>query len=80
MCGISLEIAVHALNIDPKFTLVKQKRRTQGSERSAALKEEVDKLMQNGFIRSPLIQTGSLIPYWSRRRIESGEYASTSLT
>ena len=37
MSGISPEIAVHALNVDPKFTPVKQKRRTQGPERSVAL-------------------------------------------
>jgi len=58
MCGISPEIAVHTLNIDPKFTPVKQKRRTQGPERTAALKEEVDRLMENGFIRE------STYPNW----------------
>jgi len=58
MCGISPKIVVHALNIDPKFTPVKQKRRTQGLERSAALKEEVDKLLQNDFIRE------STYPNW----------------
>ena len=58
MCGISPEIAVHVLNIDPKFTPVKQKRRTQGPERSVALKEEVDRLMENGFIRE------STYPNW----------------
>jgi len=51
ICGISPDIAVHTLNIDPKFTPVKQKRRTQGPERSAALREEVDRLMDNGFIK-----------------------------
>jgi len=51
MCGISLNIAVHTLNIDPKFISVKQKRRTQGPKRSAALREEVDRLMENGFIK-----------------------------
>jgi len=51
MCGISPKIAVHTLNIYLTFTPIKQKRRTQGPERSAALKEEVDKLMQNGFIQ-----------------------------
>ena len=58
MCGISPEIAVHTLNVDPKFTPVKQKRRTQGPERSTALKEEVDRLMENGFIRN------STYPNW----------------
>ena len=58
MYGISPEIAVHTLNIDPKFTPVKQKRRTQGPERSAALKEEVDRLMENNFIKE------STYPNW----------------
>ena len=58
MCGISPEVAVHTLNIDPKFTPVKQTRRTQGPERSTALKEEVDRLMENDFIRE------STYPNW----------------
>lgn len=53
MCGVSPEIACHALNFYPKFTLVKQKRRSLDPERSKALREEVDKLMANGFIRDP---------------------------
>ena len=58
MCGTPPEYAVHTLNIDPTVTPIKQKRRTQGPERSAVLKEEVDKFMQNGFIRE------SVYPNW----------------
>ena len=54
MCGISPAIASHRLNINPKFVPVKQKRRSMDPERSAALKEEVDKLKANGFIRDVL--------------------------
>mgnify|MGYP003362656234 CR=1 FL=1 len=58
MCGISPDIAVHKLNIDPHVHSFKQKRRTQGPERSRALKEEVDRLMENDFIRE------STYPKW----------------
>lgn len=54
MCGISSGIASHTLNIDPRYIPVKQKRRGMDPERSAALKEEVDKLKTNGFIRDAL--------------------------
>lgn len=50
MCGLSPEIACHTLKVDPKFTPVKQKRHNIGLERSKVLREEVDKLMANGFI------------------------------
>lgn len=51
MYGISPEIVIHVLNINPKFVPVRQKRRSLGPERSIALKEECDKLLANGFIR-----------------------------
>ena len=54
MCAISPAIASHMLNIDPKHVPVKQKRRGMDPERSAALKEEVDKLKTNGFVRDAL--------------------------
>ena len=34
MCGISTDVIVHKLNINPDLAPVKQKRRTQGPERS----------------------------------------------
>src|SRR5574338_956581 len=54
MCGISPSIASHSLNIDPRHVPVKQKRRGMDPERSATLKEEVEKLEANGFIRDAL--------------------------
>ena len=54
LCGISPSIASHSLNIDPRHVPVKKKRRGMDPERSAALKEEVDKLQSNGFIRDAL--------------------------
>src|SRR5574338_212629 len=54
MCGISPSIASHSLNIDPRYVPVKQKRHGMDPERSTALKEEVDKLQSNGFIRDAL--------------------------
>ena len=50
MTGIFPDIACHALNIDPTKVPVKQKKRTMGAERSAALEEEVKNLLANNFI------------------------------
>ena len=50
MTGISPDIACHALNIDPTKVPVKQKKRSMGAERSAALDEEVKNLLANNFI------------------------------
>lgn len=54
MCGISPAIAIHALNIEPKYVLVKPKRRGMDLERSVTLKEEVDKLKVNWLIHDAL--------------------------
>lgn len=54
MCEISSEIACHTLNVDLKYPQVKQKKLSLGLERSAALKEEADKLKANGFIHDVL--------------------------
>ena len=53
MCGISPAIASHMLNIDPKYVPVK-KRRGMDPKRSAALREEVDKLKANSFVHDAL--------------------------
>lgn len=58
MCEISSEVAYYTLNMDLKFPPVKQKRHSLGPERSAALKEEVDKLKENDFI------CDALYPQW----------------
>uniref|UniRef100_A0A2N9GHD1 Reverse transcriptase domain-containing protein n=1 Tax=Fagus sylvatica TaxID=28930 RepID=A0A2N9GHD1_FAGSY len=51
MPGISTKVVAHQLNVNPSFRPVKQKRRVFAPERNAAITEEVDKLLQAGFIR-----------------------------
>lgn len=51
MVGISPSIISHALNIDPKYPPKQQKRGPMDDERKMALKEEVDRLKENNFIR-----------------------------
>ena len=51
MVGIDPSISCHHLNIDSHFSPVQHKRRLLDKERSRALKEEVEKLRENGFIR-----------------------------
>ncbi|XP_052176651.1 uncharacterized protein LOC127790956 [Diospyros lotus] len=51
MVGIAPEVMSHRLNVDPSYRPVWQKRRLMTPERYAALKEKVDKLLDNGFIR-----------------------------
>uniref|UniRef100_A0A2N9ELT3 RNase H type-1 domain-containing protein n=1 Tax=Fagus sylvatica TaxID=28930 RepID=A0A2N9ELT3_FAGSY len=51
MPGISNEVIVHKLNVNPSIYPVKQKRRVFAIERNAAVMEEVDKLLTTGFIR-----------------------------
>ena len=58
MEGIYPNIISHRLNIDPGRKPVRQKRQAVDTERYQALKEEVDKLLSNGFIKE------SLYPSW----------------
>jgi len=58
MIGIPPEIACHTLNISPSKVPVKQKKRSMGPKRSAALDEEVKNLLANDFIRE------SIYPDW----------------
>ena len=51
MVGIDPSISCHQLNIDSHFFPIQQKRRLLDKERSRALKEEVKKLRENGFIQ-----------------------------
>jgi len=51
MLGIDPKVMSHRLNIDPHFKPIHQKRRAMTGERYLALKEEVDKLLVNKFIR-----------------------------
>ena len=58
MEGIDLGIMSHCLNVDLNRKPVRQKRRAMDTERYQALKEEVDKLLSNDFIKE------SFYPYW----------------
>ena len=58
MVGVDPSVMCHHLNISPEARPVRQKRRALDPTRYAALKEEVDKLKANGFIRE------SFYPVW----------------
>jgi len=58
MTCISLEMACHALNIDPSRVPVKKKKRSMGADRSVALDEYVRNLLAIDFIRE------SIYPEW----------------
>ncbi|KAL2226654.1 UNVERIFIED_CONTAM: hypothetical protein Sindi_2024100 [Sesamum indicum] len=49
--GIDPEVIVHRLNIDPQIKPVKQKKIMFGVERNRIIEEEVNKLLQVGFVR-----------------------------
>uniref|UniRef100_A0A2N9GG66 RNase H type-1 domain-containing protein n=1 Tax=Fagus sylvatica TaxID=28930 RepID=A0A2N9GG66_FAGSY len=51
MPGISTNVMVHKLNVNPSIHPVKQKRRVFAPERNTVVMEEVDKLLTAGFIR-----------------------------
>jgi len=50
MTGIDPSVLTHRLNIDPSHRPVKQKRRSFTPKRNQAIHEEVEKLLQAGFI------------------------------
>ncbi|XP_019233310.1 PREDICTED: mitochondrial division protein 1-like [Nicotiana attenuata] len=49
MIGIPPEVTTHKLILDPKFHLVKQKRRPQSEVKHAFIKDEVSKLLKIGY-------------------------------
>jgi hypothetical protein len=51
MPGISTEVMVHKLNVNPSMHPVKQNRQVFALERNAAVMAKVDKLLTAGFIR-----------------------------
>ena len=50
MPGLSPDLITHRLNVDPKRKAVHQKKRTFGPERQEAIRQEVEKLLEAGFI------------------------------
>src|SRR4051812_14172671 len=51
MPGIDPEVIAHELNIQPQFKPIKLKKRSLGPDRQMAAEEEVEKLLQVGFIQ-----------------------------
>ncbi|XP_059663514.1 uncharacterized protein LOC132309199 [Cornus florida] len=51
MVGIDLSVSCHSLKVDPVFEPVKQRHRRFAPERNQIIAEEVNKLLQVGFIR-----------------------------
>ena len=56
--GIHPDVMYHRLNISPDFKPIWQKRRAMDAERYKALKDEIDKLLDIGFVRE------SFYPSW----------------
>ena len=50
MKGIDPSVTTHELNVDPTFKPIRQKRRKLGPERSKAINEEFDRLLNAGSI------------------------------
>ncbi|KAL0400314.1 UNVERIFIED_CONTAM: Retrovirus-related Pol polyprotein from transposon gypsy [Sesamum radiatum] len=48
--GIDPEVIVHRLNIDPLARSIRQKKRSFGVERNRVIEEEVNKLMEAGYV------------------------------
>lgn len=59
MVDIDPKVSSHYLKIDPTIALRRQKRRALNLEKYEALKEEVQKLTNNGFIRETVAENGS---------------------
>jgi hypothetical protein len=51
MPGIPREVIEHKLGIDPSYKSVKQKERRYTPERRKTIRQEVNKLLEAGFIR-----------------------------
>ena len=50
MPGVDPELITHKLNVDPNRKTIKQKKRSFAPERQEAIKQEVEKLLEAGFI------------------------------
>jgi hypothetical protein len=51
MSGIPREVIEHKLGIDPSYKLIKQKERRYTPKRRETIWQEVNKLLEAGFIR-----------------------------
>ena len=51
MKDVDPDLMCHRLNVDPRISARRQKRRPLDPERAQALKDEVDRLIRAGFVR-----------------------------
>ena len=70
MMGIDPNVMLHRLNINPDHKPVRQKRRPMTAERYEALKQEVDKLLANKFIREAHYPTWVANPVLVKKKNE----------
>ena len=57
MPGISPDVIAHELNLNPKKKPVYQKMRHHALEKQVAIQEEVQRLLESGFIREEKFPT-----------------------
>ena len=74
---IDPEVICHKLSIWADAKPVKQKPRRMNKERSHAISDEVDRLLQADFIREMFYTDWLSNPVLVKKRTESGESAST---
>ena len=73
--GIDPAFICHHLNVNPYITPKKQLHRRQSREHIDAIKEEVMKLKRAGAIKEVFFTpSGWPTLWWSRRKMESGEF------
>ena len=76
--GISRDIIEHKLDIDSKVQPKKQKLQKMSDDKVAAVKAEVQRLLDAKVIREVKYQPGWPTSSPSRKRMESGECVLTS--
>ena len=73
--GIDPTFICHHLNVNPYITPKKQLPRRPSREHTDAIKEKVMKLKRAGAIKEVFFTpSGWPTPWWSRRKMESGEF------
>jgi hypothetical protein len=79
MPGIPPSVIVHRLMVDPSHRPIKQRRRSFAPERNQAVAEEVQKLLQDGFIREMDPRVAGQRGFSKKKPPGSGECALISL-
>ena len=76
--GVDPDFICHHLNVNPVMTPKKQLPRRPSKEHAEAVRQEVSKLKKAGAIKEVFYPEWLQIRWWSRKRLESGEYVSIS--